>query len=113
MSSQHKASSSNDKFLPPPFQTIEPNPQRHLEGVGTIPFSKKGEFAQEIDKLIKDVYSEVEVPFAPFRNQTTIPDWIFLQNPQFQGEGLKHVDSLNLCIFFLASGDFACTCTFV
>lgn len=51
--------------------------------------SKKGEFAQEIDKLIKDVYSEVAVPFKPFTDQKTIPDWIFLQQqPHYQGDGL-------------------------
>jgi len=86
-SNQNKASRSHDQFLPTPFQTVSPSPISHYEVSKTVPLSYKGAYAQELDRLIKDVYSEVEVPFQPFRNQTTIPDWIFLQTPQYQGDG--------------------------
>lgn len=84
-SNQSKASRSHDKFLPTPFQSVLPNPHSFIEHTGTVPLKTKGEFAREIDKLIKDVYSEREVPFTPFEAQKTIPEWIFLQQTQ-QGD---------------------------
>ena len=49
--------------------------------------NKADDFATEIHQLIRDVYSEREVPFNPLQEQNHIPDWIFLQQYPHQGEG--------------------------
>ncbi|XP_045171286.2 golgin subfamily A member 3-like isoform X2 [Mercenaria mercenaria] len=77
--------SSKESFLPSPFQ--DQHPQQDLQAgqnIDQVAEKKTDDFATEINQLIKDVYSEVEVPFNPLQEQKTIPDWIFLQQSLHQ-----------------------------
>lgn len=79
---------SKQSFLPSPFQDKQPiQASCARQGLGSVAERKSGDYATEISQLIKDVYSEVEVPFNPLQEQEYIPDWIFLQQSLNQGEG--------------------------
>ncbi|KAL4223294.1 spermatogenesis [Mactra antiquata] len=69
-------------FLPTPFQntvTTDVIVTCNKEPIITTSVRKSGDFATEINQLIKDVYSEKIIPFNPLEDRKSIPDWIFLQ----------------------------------
>ena len=102
------AKNSSQPILPIPFHTIASTsnpvstitciPQgQSIAGLLHLPEEKsallpcedsvKTDFEGTINRLIKDVYSDVEIPFKPLENKKTIPEWIFLQHTVDQGEG--------------------------
>lgn len=84
---------SRETILPVPFQenlinpeTLSNNPRESAAG-NTVESASR-DFACQISQLIKDVYSGVDVPFSPLKDQKNIPDWIFLQQSIHTGEGV-------------------------
>jgi hypothetical protein len=87
---------SQARVLPSPFQNRAPHQEQQTslssgaiadKSANNKADNKSDDFATEIHQLIKDVYSEVQVPFHPLQEQNYIPDYIFLQQNIPQGEG--------------------------